>query len=83
MKQHKTLANVYACCRWDLGLSMVHTRQVHVGHLVSNQVHLVVDQLDLELHVVELQEDFLASFMVVQQNSAHHILRVPIDVHIF
>jgi hypothetical protein len=30
----------------------------------------VVDQLDLELHVIELEEDLLAGFMVVEKNSA-------------
>jgi hypothetical protein len=83
MEQHKNLANGSAFCRWNLGLSIVQIGQVHANHLVCNQVQLVVDQLDLELHIVELQENFLASFMVVQQNPTHQSFQMPVNIHSF
>ena len=49
-----------AYCRWDLGLSEVQVGHINAGQFVRNQIQLVVDQLDLDLHVIELEEDLLA-----------------------
>jgi hypothetical protein len=72
-----------AYCRWDLGLSEVQVGHINAGQFVRNQIQLVVDQLDLELHVIELEEDLLAGFMVVEKNSAHQCFQVPVYFHRF
>jgi hypothetical protein len=69
--------------RWDLGLNEVEVGHINAGQFVRNQIQLVVDQLDLELHVIELEEDLLAGFMVVEKNSAHQCFQVPVYFHRF
>jgi hypothetical protein len=65
----------------NLRLGIIKLFQVHSNELLCQQIDLVVHRLCLQLHVVQLKQNLLVSFMAFYKNLTNQHLEVPIDIN--